>query len=340
MQHPVKLGCMKYQQLNIEEREFLKQGLLQQRSLRGIALDLNRSVSSLSRELRRNGRSGHYSPFRANERAKLNRSFRGRELRLKSGEIRDYVTLKLKRGWSPEQISGRLSLEKGQKISYEAIYQYIYHQVHRSGWGYIRPGKEDLRVYLKRRHKRRVKRGLRGTCRVGKIPGKSIDLRPKVVTARRRFGDWEGDAMISRQSLVGLNTLVERKSGLVCITRILNGGAKETSAATIRRLSAFPNHLRQTITWDNGSENSGIAMIENALSLDCYLAHPYHSWERGTNENTNGLIRWYLPKKTDFAKVSDDEITYIENELNTRPRKRLGYKTPLEVLSKSVALQS
>lgn len=331
---------MKYEQLSIEEREFLKQGLIEKRSLRSLASELNRSASSLSRELKRNGRSGHYSPYRANQRASLKKSSRGREWRLKNDQIREYVVLKLKTGWSPEQISGRLRLEQGLKISYEAIYQYIYSQVHRNGWGNLKSGKEDLRPHLKRRHKRRVKKGLRGTCRVGKLPGKSIDLRPKIVSLRKRFGDWEGDAMTSRQSLVGLNTLVERKSGYVLITKIQNSSSQETSAAAIRRLSLFPKPLRQTITWDNGKENAKIATIEQALSLDCYLAHPYHSWERGTNENTNGLIRWYLPKKTDFAKVTDEEILFIENELNTRPRKRLGYKTPLEVLNPSVALQT
>jgi IS30 family transposase len=330
---------MKYQQLTIEDREFLKQGLLEKRSLRDMASDLQRSVSSLSRELKRNGRSGYYSPFKANERAVSKRSSRGRELRLKNDQIRDYVVIKLKKGWSPEQISGRLKLEIGQKISHEAIYQFIYHQVYREGWGELKPGKEDLRPYLKRRHKRRVKKGLRGTKRMGKLPGKSIDLRPRLVSLRERFGDWEGDAMVSRQSQSGLNTLVERKSGYVLITKIQDASAKETSTATIRRLSTFPVYLRQTITWDNGKENARIALIEKELGLNCYLAHAYHSWERGTNENTNGLIRWYLPKKTDFAKVSEMEISNIEYELNTRPRKRLGYKTPLEVLNQSVALQ-
>ena len=188
---------MKYQQLNIEERELLKQGLIEQRSLRGIAVELGRSVASLSRGLRRNGRSGQYSPFRANERAIQKRTSRGRGLRLKSDDIRNYVIVRLHQGWSPEQISGRLRLETGQTISHEAIYQYIYHQIHRDGWGYPKPGREDLRPCLKRRHKRRVKKGLRGTCRVGRIWGKSIDLRPRIVRLRKRFGDWEGDAMVS-----------------------------------------------------------------------------------------------------------------------------------------------
>jgi IS30 family transposase len=331
---------MKYKQLTIEERELLKERLIQKASLRSIACELKRSPSSITREIKRNGRSYHYSPYQANQRALIRRKSRGRKLRLKNDFIRDYVVVKLKHGWSPEQISGRLKLDSGKKISHETIYQYIYSQVYRNGWGELKPGREDLRPYLKRRHKRRVKKGLRGTQRIGKLPGKSIDLRPKVVTLRKRFGDWEGDAVVSRQSLVGLNTLVERKSGYVLITKIQNSSAKETSDVTIHRLKVLPKKLRRTITWDNGKENSNIAVIEQCLSLDCYLAHPYHSWERGTNENTNGLVRWYLPKKTDFAKITDEEILCIENELNNRPRKRLGYKTPLEVINQSVALNT
>lgn len=331
---------MKYKQLTIEEREFLKQGIMEKRSLREIAEELKRSPSSLSRELKRNGRGCHYSPYKANQRASKKKTSRGRELRLKNKRIRDYVVFHLKNGWSPEQISGRLYLETKERISHEAIYQYIYNRVYREGWGMLKPGKEDLRVYLKRRHKRRVRKGLRGTRRVGKLPGKSIDFRPKIVEERRRFGDWEGDAMVSRQSLARLNTLVERKSGLTLITKLSDGSAKETAIAVIQRLNGLPQNLRHTITWDNGKENGELSLIEKTLSLDCYLAHPYHSWERGTNENTNGLIRWYLPKKTDFGKISEDEIRWIENELNARPRKRLGWKTPLEVFYQSVALLS
>jgi len=329
---------MNYQQFNIKERELLKEGLIKKKSLRSIARDLGRSPSSLTREIKRNGRSGHYSPYMANQRAELKRQSRGRELRLKNDFIRERVVFGLKRGWSPEQISGRLLLETGGKISHEAIYQYIYHQINRNGWGMLKSGKEDLRPYLKRRHKRRIKKGLRGTQKMGRLQGKSIDLRPEIVSSRERLGDWEGDAMVSRQSQFGLNTLVERKSGYVLITKLQDSTSRETSAAAIRRLKVFPDHLRKTITWDNGKENAKISLIEKELGLDCYLAHAYHSWERGTNENTNGLIRWYLPKKTDFAKITEQEISNIEYVLNTRPRKRLGYKTPLEVLNQSVAL--
>jgi IS30 family transposase len=158
-------------------------------------------------------------------------------------------------------------------------------------------------------------------------------MRPKIVERRTRIGDWEGDSIVSRRSKVALNTLVERKTGLVFITRIMDGTALSTKVAVTRRLRILPISLRHTLTVDNGSENSCTRELEEALDIDCYHAHPYASWERGTNENTNGLIRWYLPKGTDFALVSDAMINDIETALNNRPRKRLGWKTPLQALS-------
>lgn len=145
--------------------------------------------------------------------------------------------------------------------------------------------------------------------------------------------------MVSRQSSVGLNTMVERKTGLVLISRIQNGTASETKRTVISRLNQLPNESRLTLTVDNGSENAEYQAISEVLRISCYFAHPYHSWERGTNENTNGLIRWYFPKGTDFATISDEAIQTVENALNNRPRKRLGWRTPLEVFNESVALQ-
>ena len=145
--------------------------------------------------------------------------------------------------------------------------------------------------------------------------------------------------MVSRQSRAGLNTLVERVTGLVLITKIMNTTATETTRVVTSRLSEVPRKLRQTMTVDNGHENANHKQMSAALSMHIYFAHPYHSWERGTNENTNGLIRWYFPKKTDFATISDEQIHEVEHRLNTRPRKRLGWRTPLEVFTQRVALE-
>jgi IS30 family transposase len=331
---------MKFKQLTIQEREKIQEMLWRNASVRSIARVIDRSPSSVSREINRNiPLKRSYKPRVAHERAVLRRSCRGRKLRLKSGFIRRYVAAGLKAGLSPEQISGRLTLEHpGESISYEAIYRYIYSQVHREGSGYMRRGYHDLRPYLKRRHRIRVRKGMRRCQRISRKRGLSIDIRPKEVETRKTVGHWEGDSMVSKQSVVGLNTLVERKTGLVFITKIADRTATATSSVVIGRLAALPQHIRKTLTLDNGTENAGYDKLKERLDISCFFAHPYHSWERGTNENTNGLIRWYFPKRTDFATISDDAIKAVEDALNNRPRKRLGWRTPLEAFNESVAV--
>jgi IS30 family transposase len=329
---------MNFKHFTIEEREKIQELLWQKTSIREIARVLGRSPSSVSREINRNiPLQYRYAPRLANERALEKRKIRGRKLRLKNGFVRRYVVAQLKSSLSPEQISGRLHYEyPNESISHEAIYQYIYHQVHRSGWGYVKPYRHDLRQYLKRRHKRRVKHGMRKSARIFKPKGLSIELRPKEVSERRTIGHWEGDSMVSRKSKVGLNTLVERKTGLVLISKIQNGTSDITANTVIDRLKDFPC---KTLTTDNGTENFAYEKIQTELQISCYFAHPYCSGERGTNENTNGLIRWYFPKGTDFATIPDIEIEAVERALNNRPRKRLGWKTPLEAFNESVAIQ-
>lgn len=325
---------MEYQHLNIEEREKIQELLWQKKSVRYIAKTLNRSPSSINREINRNRPLQYrYTPRLANERALKKRKSRGRKLRLKNLFIRRYVVGHLKMGYSPEQIAGRMHLEHPKEtISHEAIYQYIYHQIHSN---YVKKGNIDLRIFLKRRHKRREKQGVRKGQRIFKHKGISIEKRPKYINKRKSIGHWEGDSMVYGKNTIGLNTLVERKTGLVLISKIKDRTMKETSSIVISRLKDIPC---KTLTLDNGSENFGYEEIEHELQISCYFAHPYCSGERGTNENTNGLIRWYLPKGTDFAKISDETIAFIETALNNRPRKRLGWKTPLEAFNESVAL--
>ena len=326
---------MKYNHLSICEREKIQELLWQKVSIRGIAEALGRSPSSITREINKNIPLHYqYTPRLANERALKKRKSRGRKLRLKSLFIRRYVIDHLKLGYSPEQIAGRLTLEyPKEKISHEAIYQYIYYRIHSN---YTKKGNIDLRIYLKRRHRRREKKGMRKGQRIFKPKGFSIEERPKEVEKRKTLGHWEGDSVVSRKSKVGLNTLVERKTGLVLISKIPNGTSEVTASTVVSRLKSFPC---KTLTTDNGTENFAYEKIQNELNISCYFAHPYCSGERGTNENTNGLIRYYLPKGTDFATISDETIKTIENTLNNRPRKRLGWKTPLEVFNECVALQ-
>lgn len=332
-----------YTHFSIEERESIQSMRWNNHSMRYMAKELGRSPSSISREIKRNKPPQRhvYTPRLAHERAVKKRSNRGRKEHLKDGALRKHVSTYLKNGWSPEQIAGSLSQYlPGYKISHEAIYQFIYAQIHRDGYGLVRPGKEDLRPYLKRRHRRRQKKGFRVRKRVCRPECPSIKDRPWAVEKRKRIGDWESDSVVSKRNGPGINTLVDRKSGLVLISKLYARTAQETANVIKERLRKLPAQTRKTITFDNGSENQKWDHLEKELNIDCYFADPYSSWQRGTNENTNGLIRWYFPKGTDFQKISEDALEHVEWDLNNRPRKRLGYKTPLQVFNQGVALRS
>jgi len=325
---------MKYNHFTIEEREQLQTLWWQRVSIRKIAKEMRRSPSSISRELRRNFPEERkvYTPRIAHDRALIKRKSRGRKERLKNERIRKYVFEHLRLRWSPEQISGRVRKDLNESISTETIYQYIYHtEINHKVTG------EDFRVYLRHRRRRRVPHGARRCQRIFSFRGNSIDLRPSVVNDRLRVGDWEGDSVESKDHKPGINTLVERKVGLVFITKLLNKNSLATTRVMTERFQIVPPEFKHTVTLDNGPENSDWEGIESNTGLKCFYAHPYCSGERGTNENTNGLIRDYFPKKTDFDLVTNEEIQWVEYQLNTRPRKRLNWLTPLEAWS--VALQ-
>ena len=320
---------MQYNHLSIEEREKIQELLWQKKTVRFIAKELGRSPSSISREIKKNNprKKKRYTPRLANDRALRKRSCRGKPKLDKDLVLRKHVIKHLKLGWSPEQIAATAPTA----ISHEAIYQYIYAQVYRNGHGYTKPGKEDLRPYLARRKKRRTPQGLRKSQRILKGPLPSIDNRPTDVDLRTEVGHWEDDLIVSRESGDKLKTINERVSGLVFISRVPDGTAKAGDAAVIDRLLSVPTQCRKTLTRDRGSENIKYENLAEVLEMQVYFAHPYSSWERGSNENLNGLIRRYFPKKTDFQTVTDEEIQRVEYLLNSRPRKRLGWKTPYQV---------
>lgn len=328
---------MNYTHFSVEERETIQRGLWEKRSIRWIARSIRRSPSSVAREVNRNFPPQHrrYTPRLAHERALTKRHSRGREERLKNKTTRDYVVAHLKERWSPEQIAGRMARDRIGRISPEAIYQFIYAQL---SYGKPKTGCEDLRPYLRRKRKRRVPHGARRCQRIISPRGASIDLRPEIVLKKQRLGDWEGDTVESCDHKPGVNTALERASGVVQITKLAGKTSADTVSALDRRFRALPVQAKHTLTLDNGPENSDWERLEATLGLRCFFAHPYHSWERGANENVNGLIRDYFPKKTDFTLISDADIAAVEYALNTRPRKRHNWKTPLEVWS--VALQS
>ncbi len=324
---------MRYKHFTVDEREKIQEMLWEKESVRAIARILGRTPSSVSREIKRNKppQQNRYTPRVAHERAVKKRSSRGREERLKNEKVREYVVQKLKLGWSPEQIGGTCKEATGYSISHEAIYQYIYAQIHRDGHGSVKPGCEDLRVYLAWRRKRRMYRGGRKSYHLKHGPLPSIDDRPKEVDRRKVVGHWEDDSVVSKASPDRLRTTNERRSGIVFIARAKNGTIEEANRITIERLGALPQKLRKTLTRDRGTENLGYRELQTVLGIRPFFAHPYHSWEHGSNENTNGLIRRFFPKKTDFSTITDVQIAHVEYLLNSRPRKRLGFKTPYQI---------
>ena len=197
--------------------------------------------------------------------------------------------------------------------------------------GEIRNGYEDLRPYLPRRRKRRQYKGFRQAQKLWRPVLPSIENRPKEILKRRTIGDWEDDTMVSRESLGRFKTVNERRSGVVFIGKMKDGSMEESNRVVLKRLGEVPSTYRRTLTRDRGTENFGYVEIEKELTMSCFFAHAYCSHERGSNENTNGLIRRYFPKGTDLAIVTDEEVARVEYLLNTRPRKRLGGLTPYEV---------
>lgn len=306
-------------------------------SLRKIATELGggRSAGAVSRELDGKPRKGigKYQAHIAHEQALHKR--RGKKLfRLKNELIREYVKEKMKLGWSPEQISIRLPIDhKGETISYEAIYQFIYAQFFRGGNGKLKEKSEDLRKYLPRRNSRRSTKGARRAQKLERIRDlPSIEDRPSEVDKRKVIGHWEDDCIVSRQSKDRLKSINERVSGVVLLGKMKDGTGEESSRVLCEKVKVIPSPYLKTLTRDRGRENLDYKTIESKTGMKIYFAHPYCSHERGSNENLNGLVRRFFPKKTDFAKVSEDEIRKVEYLLNTRPRKRHGGKTPLEIL--------
>ena len=247
-----------------------------------------------------------------------------------------YVKKRLKDGWSPEQISMRLvdnfPDDERMRISHEAIYTYIYNQINRNGHGSVKKGKEDLRVFLPRKRKRRIAKGMRKAQKIEReytLP--SIEQRPKIVARRKEVGHWEGDTMLSRKSAVRIKSINELVSGVVFFEKTQDGTAEACNRALITRMSFIPEEHRKTLTQDRGNENMDWRTVEHALGISCYFAHPYCSHERGANENANGLFRRHFPKGVDFGKIKDKDIAKVEYLINTRPRKRLNGLTPYEV---------
>ena len=324
-----------YCQLSLEERDRLAIFRALGLSINEMARRLERNKSTVSRELQRNSGAVYksYGGGSADHRARQRRQEASRRERLRNPRIRAYVHCKLRLGWSPEQIAGRLpQVIPGLSVSHEAIYQYIYHPMIRR--------EENLVPCLARAHWRRQQKGHRHTHRDPHIPERiSIRQRPADIGQRKQLGHWENDLIISRRSPVALNILVERKSRFTKIAKVAHHTPHETRCAITKILSRYPKHARRSITYDNGHENLHHRQVNAVLGTVSYFCEPYHSWEKGTVENTVGLVRRVFPKKTDFARINTKAIKRLEQRLNNRPRKSLYFKTPKEVFSEAVALQ-
>lgn len=320
----------KFCQLSLEERELISVMRAEGRSLRAIGKALGRHHSSISRELEKNVppiHKGYYLAHKAHERSNRRKKAAHQRQRLKNERIRQFVHEKLAIGWSPEQISGRIRLEcAGLSIGYEAIYQYIYAEA------------PELVKCLPRHHRKRQLKGHSRKHSKSHIPERvSIAERPDEVGTRERFGDWEADTAVSRQSNAVLLVICERKSRVVFIDKLAGKTSQNVKERMIERMQSMPTSLRRTITYDNGSENVEHGTINTVLGTKSFFCQPYHSWEKGTVENTIGLVRRFFPKKTNFAKVPLSCIGHVENLLNNRPRKCLNYATPHEILSGAIA---
>lgn len=323
-----------YEHLNLEEREkffgWKQRGL----SLRAIARRLNRSASTLSKELKKNTKYGKaYLPCVAQRRAERVGARQRYKAPLKGLDIFLYVRehLRAPHFWTPQMICGRIGMDiSGAAIDTETIYRYIYSRQART---------YRLWEYLPCARKKRMKKFGRKVRNRGRVPNAlSIDMRPKGIEARTQAGHWETDNVEGpKTSKPALSVTVERKSRFHIVSKIPNQTALVKSNVLVKRLSTYPTKVRRSITQDNGKENYAHEQTQIQLGTDMYFCHAYHSWEKGTVENRNSVLRRFLPKGTDFTKVSEGEIKEVERILNNMPMKCLQYKTPHEKMQQVLA---
>ena len=324
---------MSYVQLTSEERYVIYHLKLFKLTLREIARRLGRHHSTISREIKRNGpiiptwvywHQGAHQQAMA--RRKIARHFR----RYSHGPLVNYVERSVRADWSPDVIAASLKQacpdDPKMRVSIETVYRWIYRDARLGG---------QLFNCLCRCHKKRRRQRRYGTGR-GLIPGRiGIDKRPELVATRQRFGDWEGDTVEGAKGTEHITTHVERKSRYLIAGKLADKTAEVTSKAVTKAFRKIPLALRHTLTLDNGKEFAKFHDIERDTRLTIYFADPYSAWQRGANENTNGLLRRYFPKGTDFKNVTEKTLAEVVKKLNHRPRKCLGYQTPHEVFMKA-----
>lgn len=284
-----------------------------------IAEVIGKDKSVISRELRRNcdKRNGEYRSELAQRKYEQRQKEKPKKA-VFTEEIKTYVKLKLGQKYSPEQIAGEAKKDGSLCVSHESIYQYVWKDKHQGGDLY-----KNLRTEGKRYRKRGSKKDKRGIIK-NRV---DIDQRPKDVELRERLGDLEIDTIIGQNHKGAIVTVNDRAIGMLKMKKLDSKDAEKLAEATIEMLQDWLPHLK-TMTADNGKEFAEHQAISEALGLSFFFAHPYHSWERGSNENLNGLVRQYIPKKTDFSTITDEYVQFVEDELNNRPRKRFNYESP------------
>lgn len=320
-----------YHHLSTAEREKLLVEISAGKSLRKIAAELWRSPSTISRELGRNRNSrGEYSSSTAQWKYEQRRKQPGRKLLQKQAALYELVRrLFLDLQWSPEQISNRLKHENyPYSISYTTIYRAIYSGLFDEG----RPKKrKSVIMKLRRRGKKRKPKGWKETRGGIANMEPSISRRPEAAMSREETGHWEGDTVKGSRNSGSVLTLVDRKSRYLLAQKLETGSPQEAMEATCKLMAALGEEKRRTLTFDRGQEFRYVDEIRRGAGIDLYFAHPRSPWERPTNENTNGLLREYMPKRTDFHSFSQEDVALFAGKLNCRPRKCLGWKTPYEV---------
>lgn len=295
-------------------------------SQRNIALVLGVSPSTICRELKRNATDAggyHARTARLHSVARRNAANTLRIKLLADPRLAKLVTRRLKRNDSPQQIAGwLLETKRFFRVSTQTIYDWVYlHARHLLKHLHCRKGK----------YRRTREASLRKAFRGKQKAARSVDVRPAHILARKTYGHWEGDSVVGTKQSGAIATFVERKSGYLLAAVLPDKGAQSFELAAAACFAAVPPRYRKTMTLDNGVEMSNYEAMKQTNGLQIYFAHPYHSWERGSNENTNGLLRFYFPKKMSFAHLTQEMLDAAVRELNTRPRKRLGYKTPEQV---------
>jgi transposase, IS30 family len=322
--------------LTLAEREEISRGLARHESYRTIAARLGRDPSTISREVARHGGPRKYRAARADERAWANARRPQLCLLARNSRLQRVVAAKLAEDWSPQQISGWLDAQypedEAMRVSPETIYRSLFIQAR----GVLR--KELLGHLRTRRPTRRAKTaGTKGQGRGGIVDAVSIRERPPEVEDRAVPGHWEGD-LIAGAGNTHVATLVERQTRFVMLVKVNGKDTDSVVTALTREVYRLPAQLRSTLTWDRGMEMADHKAFSLATDLKVYFCDPHSPWQRGSNENTNGLLRQYLPKGTDLSQHSQDDLDRIAAKLNTRPRKTLDYRTPAAMLHQAVAL--